>query len=426
MLKSAILRRHTLAAHLHLIGLATAPPSILNPPISPQCWIMLSDLVVSTAMGLPLYRWMVFVTENPIVRNGWWYGVPPWLRKPPFELQNVCCTDPTLSRTCLDSSRVCDRDPGYPGYPGYPTFFDHRPAFSADQVDDLLRSCLSCLEFQIWTDPEDASGKFWTSQSQYISMHLFEKNMDTGLRWTQSLEPVIFSQQHFFGKQAQFIRGAQAWPLRKYCALLNQRWAGCGLQLLPHLHRSVWCPYELWMESRGIPMASPWHPHGMSWQNVERCGSRTLLNASVRTSESLEQSVKPWMPWLITMLKGPLLPFLAKFLQLETALSVPITDSWASYLLYMGRISKDPMHTPRQSVSFVRFISARYTQVWHIETLRPRGKHDRFGMMFLDTTEARECWKDSERTTDILIWWDWKITGAAWATASGCRWNSLR
>ena len=29
---------------------------------------------------------MVFVRENPIVRNAWWLGVPLWLRKPPFQI----------------------------------------------------------------------------------------------------------------------------------------------------------------------------------------------------------------------------------------------------------------------------------------------------------------------------------------------------
>ena len=41
-------------------------------------------LGVSWNRGTPSPKlWMVFVRENPIVRNGWWLGVPLWLRKPP-------------------------------------------------------------------------------------------------------------------------------------------------------------------------------------------------------------------------------------------------------------------------------------------------------------------------------------------------------
>ena len=32
---------------------------------------------------------VVFVSENPIVRNGWWLGVPLWLRNPPHLVKHL-------------------------------------------------------------------------------------------------------------------------------------------------------------------------------------------------------------------------------------------------------------------------------------------------------------------------------------------------
>ena len=45
--------------------------------------------------GSPIAGW--FISENPIVRNGWWLGVPPWLWKSPDGPQNR--GSPTTSPT---------------------------------------------------------------------------------------------------------------------------------------------------------------------------------------------------------------------------------------------------------------------------------------------------------------------------------------
>ena len=51
----------------------------------------------SIVMGDP-QKWLVFVEKIPI-KNGWWLGVPLWLRKPPFRIHKFGCTpvvDPGL------------------------------------------------------------------------------------------------------------------------------------------------------------------------------------------------------------------------------------------------------------------------------------------------------------------------------------------
>ena len=269
MLKSAILRRHTLAAHLHLrIAL-------------PEPWIHWCHMMSLTMLNYVELCW----------------------------IKNVCCTDPTLSHSESWKILKVGEFALDPGYPGYPTFFDHRPAFTADQVDDLLRSCLSCLRFQ-WIanlnkdnkDPEDASGN--------LNLNAFQS-----LESLEPLEPFMFFFSQHFGKQTGFITKAQALQaLRKYCALLNQRWAGCGLQLLPHLHRAV--------ASGGIR----WHPVASGHGDVEKCSKNiTMLTRSdkatqiiqilphlaerlgsiehielpelsVPTIASYHESVKPWLP----------------------------------------------------------------------------------------------------------------------------------
>ena len=53
--------------------------------------------------------WRVFVRENPIVRNGWWLGVPPWLRKPPNGCCSSCLQGPSSKAPRLHCSPIPPR-----------------------------------------------------------------------------------------------------------------------------------------------------------------------------------------------------------------------------------------------------------------------------------------------------------------------------
>ena len=52
---------------------------------------LLCHMEVSIVMGLSPWLWMVYFMENPSI-NGWWLGVPLWLRKPPYCLLLACRT----------------------------------------------------------------------------------------------------------------------------------------------------------------------------------------------------------------------------------------------------------------------------------------------------------------------------------------------
>jgi hypothetical protein len=95
-----------------------------------------------------------------------------------------------------------------------------------------------------------------------------------------------------------------------------------------------------------------------------------LLNASVRSNfqnyqcQLLPAITNQWNHGsLQSMLKGPLLTASCQISAARNCSVVPISDSWGSYLLYMCRISKDPMHTPRQSVCCTIHLSQVYPSV---------------------------------------------------------------
>ena len=51
--------------------------------VRPKWWKMKCFCgISSSSWGIPK-SWLVYFMEHPIVRNGWWLGVPLWLRKPP-------------------------------------------------------------------------------------------------------------------------------------------------------------------------------------------------------------------------------------------------------------------------------------------------------------------------------------------------------
>jgi hypothetical protein len=148
-----------------------------------------------------------------------------------------------------------------------------------------------------------------------------------------------------------------------------------------------------------------------------------LLNASVRSNfqnyqcQLLPAITNQWNHGsLQSMLKGPLLTASCQISAARNCSVVPISDSWGSYLLYMCRISKDPMHTPRQSVCCTIHLSQVYPSVTY---------WDAVNMMDVAwcSINTDTYWyyrssrmSDSERT-EILIWSDWR-----WLELSRCLW----
>ena len=278
------------------------------------------------------------------------------------EFKNVCCTDPTLSHSESWKILKVGEFALDPGYPGYPTFFDHRPAFTADQVDDLLRSCLSCLGFQ-WIanlnkdnkDPEDASGN--------LNLNAFQ-SLES---WSLSCFFSTFWKTDWIHHKSIGIAGAPK-VLRSSQPKMSRLWSPTSST-----------PPQV--ASRGIQ----WHPAMVMLKDVAKNITRltmltrphksykschTLLNASVRSNfqnyqcQLLPAITNQWNHGsLQSMLKGPLLTASCQISAARNCSVVPISDSWGSYLLYMCRISKDPMHTPRQSVCCTIHLSQVYPSV---------------------------------------------------------------
>ena len=78
--------------------------------------------------GTPIARWMVLVREIPYPKNGWWVGVPLWLKKPPYG-ENVS-TRRTVLVSISDLVDKCHMFFGdlclcWVGFRGFPCSFLH-------------------------------------------------------------------------------------------------------------------------------------------------------------------------------------------------------------------------------------------------------------------------------------------------------------
>ena len=261
MLKSAILRRHTLAAHLHLIGLATAPPSWIS-------WIHRFHHNVELC-------WVI-----------WWFP-QPWgypfiaggflLRKiPSFEMDDGMGYPHDSGNLHLNCKMFVALIQLWVGHvwtvaefatvtPATPATLATPPSSITDQPSVPIKSMISCeAAWAAWNSKSERIQKMHLENSGHLNLNI-SQCICLKKTWTQDSNELnhwsrLFFLNNIFLENRLNSSGERRHGRSESIALFSTKDEPAVVSNFFHTSTD---PYAVHMSCEWRAVASPWHPHGI-------------------------------------------------------------------------------------------------------------------------------------------------------------------